>query len=98
MNSRPVSYTHLDVYKRQEQHGVDSSAALSGLIKAAGAYAKKGKSMTEGLKETIDSIKNSKSETEALSTAMEIFGAKKAPQMVDAIKRGALSFEELRCV
>ena len=78
-----------------EQHGVDSSAALSGLTKAAGAYAKKGKSMTEGLKETIDSIKNSKSETEALSTAMEIFGAKKAPQMVDAIKRGALSFEEL---
>lgn len=78
-----------------EQHDVDSSAALSGLTKAAGAYAKKGKSMTEGLKETIDSIKNSKSETEALSTAMEIFGAKKAPQMVDAIKRGALSFEEL---
>ena len=78
-----------------EQHGVDSSAALSGLTKAAGAYAKKGKSMTEGLKETIDSIKNSKSETEALSTAMEIFGAQKAPQMVDAIKRGALSFEEL---
>ena len=78
-----------------EQHGVDSSAALSGLTKAAGAYAKKGKSMTEGLKETIESIKNSKSETEALSIAMEIFGAKKAPQMVDAIKRGALSFEEL---
>lgn len=80
---------------QMEQHGVDSSAALSGLTKAAGAYAKKGKSMTEGLKETIDSIKNSKSETEALSIAMEIFGAKKAPQMVDAIKRGALSFEEL---
>ena len=77
-----------------EQHGVDSSAALSGLTKAAGAYAKKGKSMTEGLKETIDSIKNSKSETEALSTAMEIFGAKKAPQMVDAIKRGAIFNDE----
>ena len=80
---------------QMEQHGVDSSAALSGLTKAAGAYAKKGKTMTEGLKETINSIKNSKSETEALSIAMEIFGAKKAPQMVDAIKRGALSFEEL---
>lgn len=80
---------------QMEQHGVDSSAALSGLTKAAGAYAKKGKTMTEGLKETIDSIKNSKSETEALSIAMEIFGEKKAPQMVDAIKRGALSFEEL---
>ena len=78
-----------------EQHGVDSSAALSGLTKAAGVYAKQGKSMNEGLKETIDSIKNSQSETEALSIAMEIFGAKKAPQMVDAIKRGALSFEDL---
>lgn len=78
-----------------EQHGVDSSAALSGLTKAAGVYAKQGKSMNEGLKQTIDSIKNSKSETEALNIAMEIFGAKKAPQMVDAIKRGALSFEDL---
>ena len=78
-----------------EQHGVDSSAALSGLTKAAGVYAKQGKSMNEGLKQTIDSIKNSQSETEALSIAMEIFGAKKAPQMVDAIKRGALSFEDL---
>ena len=78
-----------------EKHGVDSSAALSGLTKAAGVYAKQGKSMNEGLKQTIDSIKNSKSETEALSIAMEIFGAKKAPQMVDAIKRGALSFEDL---
>ena len=78
-----------------EQQGVDSSAALSGLTKAAGVYAKQGKSMNEGLKETIDSIKNSQSETEALSIAMEIFGAKKAPQMVDAIKRGALSFEDL---
>lgn len=78
-----------------EQHGVDSSAALSGLTKAAGVYAKQGKSMNEGLNETIDSIKNSQSETEALSIAMEIFGAKKAPQMVDAIKRGALSFEDL---
>lgn len=80
---------------QMEQHGVDSSAALSGLTKAAGAYTKQGKSMKEGLKETIDAIKNSKNETEAMSLAMEIFGAKKAPQMVDAIKRGTLSFEDL---
>lgn len=78
-----------------EKSGVDSSSALSGLTKAAGAYTKKGKTMKEGLKETIEAIKNSKSETEAMGIAMEIFGAKKAPQMVDAIKRGALSFEEL---
>lgn len=78
-----------------EQHGVDSSAALSGMTKAAGVYTKQGKTMKEGLKKTIEAIKNSKSETEAMGIAMEIFGAKKAPQMVDAIKRGALSFDEL---
>lgn len=79
-----------------EQRGVDSSAALSGMTKAAGVYTKKGKTMKEGLKETIEAIKNSKSETEAMGIAMEIFGAKKAPQMIDAIKRGALNFDKLR--
>ena len=33
--------------------------------------------MKEGLKETIEAIKNSKSETEAMGIAMEIFGAKR---------------------
>lgn len=78
-----------------EQNGVDSSAALSGLTKAAGVYTKQGKSMKQGLKETIEAIKNSKSETEAMGIAMEIFGAKKAPQMIDAIKRGKFNMEEL---
>ncbi len=75
-----------------EQHSVDSSAALSGLP-AAGAYAKKVKSKTEGLKETIDSIKNSKSETEALSAAMEIFGAK-LPKWLTQLTSNS-SFKEL---
>lgn len=78
-----------------EKNGVDSSAALAGLTKAAGVYTKQGKTMKEGLNETINAIKNSKSETEAMGIAMEIFGAKKAPQMIDAIKRGTLSFDEL---
>lgn len=78
-----------------EKNGVDSSAALAGLTKAAGVYTKQGKTMKEGLNETINAIKNSKSETEAMGIAMEIFGAKKAPQMIDAIKRGTLSFDKL---
>lgn len=77
-----------------EQNGIDSAAALAGMTKAAGAYTKKGKTLKEGLVETIDKIKNSTSETEAMSTAMEIFGAKKAPQMIDAIKRGTFSFDQ----
>ena len=80
---------------RFEKNGVDSSSALSGLTKAAGVYTKQGKTMKQGLTETIEAIKNSKSETEAMGIAMEIFGAKKAPQMIDAIKRGKFNMEDL---
>ena len=76
-----------------ETSGVDASGALSGLTKAAGTYAKQGKTLKEGLIETIDKIKNTASETEAMGLAMEIFGAKKAPQMIDAIKRGSFDFQ-----
>lgn len=76
-----------------ETSGVDASSALSGLTKAAGSYATKGKTLKEGLIETIDKIKNTTSETEAMGLAMEIFGAKKAPQMIDAIKRGSFDFQ-----
>lgn len=78
-----------------EKAGVDSSAALSSLSKAAVKYAGEGLTLQEGLAGTIGQIKASTSETEALSLASEIFGSKAAPRMVDAIKRGALSFEDL---
>lgn len=78
-----------------EKSGVDSSAALSSLSKAAVNYAKDGKTLTDGLNETISAIQNSTSETEALSIASAVFGSKAAPRMVDAIKRSAFSFDDL---
>ncbi|WP_394467999.1 phage tail tape measure protein [Streptococcus anginosus] len=78
-----------------EKSGVDSSAALSSLSKAAVNYAKDGKTLIDGLNETISAIQNSTSETEALSIASAVFGSKAAPRMVDAIKRGAFSFDDL---
>lgn len=78
-----------------EKAGVDSSAALSSLSKASVKYAGDGLTLQEGLAGTIEQIKTSTSETEALSLASEIFGSKATPRMVDAIKRGALSFEDL---
>lgn len=78
-----------------EKSGVDSSAALSSLSKAAVIYAKDGKTLTDGLNETVSAIQNSTSETEDLSIASEIFGSKAAPRMVDAIQRGAFSFDDL---
>ncbi|RMI73796.1 phage tail tape measure protein [Streptococcus iniae] len=78
-----------------EKLGVDSSASLASLSKAAVNYASKGKTLQEGLAGTVEQIKNSTSETESLSLASEIFGSKAAPRMVDAIKRGAFSFKNL---
>lgn len=78
-----------------EKSGVDSSAALSSLSKAAVNYAKDGKTLIAGLNETVSAIQNSTSETEALSIASEVFGSKAAPRMVDAIQRGAFSFDDL---
>lgn len=78
-----------------EQAGVDSSAALGSMSKAAVNYAKDGKTLKEGLSETVSAIQNSTSETEALTIASDVFGSKAAPRMVDAIKRGTFSFEEL---
>ena len=80
---------------RFEKSGIDSSAALSSLSKAAVNYAKDGKSLTDGLNETVNAIQNSTSETKALSIASEVFGSKAAPRMVDAIQRGAFSFNDL---
>lgn len=78
-----------------EQAGVDSSAALSSMSKAAVEYAKEGKTLSEGLQETIDKIKNASSSTEALTEASKVFGTKGATRMVDAIKRGKFSLKNL---
>lgn len=77
-----------------EQAGVDGSAALSSLSKAAVNYAKDGKSLTDGLAETQDKILNATDQTEALNAA-EVFGTKGAVRMVDAIQRGVLNLNDL---
>ena len=78
-----------------EKAGVDSSATLGSLAKASVAYAADGKTLEEGLQGTVDAIMNASSETEALTIASETFGTKGAGRMVDAIQRGAISFEDL---
>lgn len=78
-----------------EQAGVDGSAALSSLSKAAVNYAKDGKSLNDGLAETQDKILNATDQTEALNAAAEVFGTKGAVRMVDAIQRGVLNLNDL---
>jgi phage-related minor tail protein len=78
-----------------QQAGVDSGAALSSLSKATIAYAKDGKTLSKGLKETQEKILKAKNETEALNIAAEVFGTKGAVRMVDAIKRGTINLSDL---
>ncbi|MGE6370650.1 phage tail tape measure protein [Planococcus kocurii] len=77
-----------------EKAGVDSGAALSSLSKAQVLFAKGGLTLEEGLSNTVDSIKNAKTETEALTIASEVFGTKGGPRMVDAIQRGTFNLED----
>ncbi len=78
-----------------EQNGVNADTAMAGLKKAVANYTKEGMSMDEALGATIDSIKNASSETEALTIATEIFGAKGANEMTKAIREGRLSIDDL---
>lgn len=80
---------------RFEQLGVESTAALSSLSKATVAYAKDGKTLSEGMAELQDKIMNASSETDAINAAAEVFGTKGGPRMADAIRRGTMNLEEL---
>lgn len=77
-----------------EKAGVDSATALSSLSKASVVYAKDGKTMEQGLNDTVKAILGAKTETEALTIAAEVFGTKGAVRMVDAIKRGTFNLEQ----
>lgn len=78
-----------------EANGVNVETAMKGLKKATVEYAKEGISMEEGLAKTIDTVKNAKTETEALAEVEKLFGAKGANEMVKAIREGRLSVDDL---
>ena len=77
-----------------EKNGVDSSQALRGLQKAQQKATEEGKSLDEALGETIEAIKTSSDETEALQIATELFGRKGAAEMTQAIREGRFSLED----
>ncbi|WP_421000576.1 phage tail tape measure protein [Carnobacterium maltaromaticum] len=80
---------------QMEKAGVDSAGALGSLSKASAVYAKDGKTMQDGLSDTINSIKNATTEQDKMTTAIEIFGTRGAGKMVEAIDSGALSMDGL---
>lgn len=84
----------VEVMGQFEKAGVESSTAMGYMSKAQVVFAKDGLTLQEGMAKTVESIKGASSETEALTIASKVFGAKGASKMVDAIQRGTLNFDE----
>lgn len=78
-----------------EDNGVEASTAMQGLKRAAGNYAKEGKSMRDGIEETILSIQNAKTEEEAWAIAQETFGTRGFTTMATAIREGRVNIDDL---
>lgn len=78
-----------------EANGVDATTALAGLKKAQQNATANGQSLGDALGETIQKIKDSTDETEALQMATELFGKKGAAEMTQAIREGRLSVDDL---
>lgn len=78
-----------------EANGVDAGTALASLKKAQQVAIKSGKNFKTVLSDGVKSIKNAKTETEALEIATELFGKKGAAEMTAAIREGRLSVDDL---
>ena len=78
-----------------EINGVDTSTAMASLKKAQQNAAKSGKTLSESLDDNVKAIKNAKTDTEALNIATELFGAKGAAAMSQAIREDRVALGEL---
>lgn len=77
-----------------DKSGVDASSTLGGLKKALINAAKEGKPMDKAMADMEKSIKDAKSETDAINVAAKLFGKNAAPAIVSAVRDGRLSFQD----
>ena len=75
------------------KNGLDSGTVLTGLKKVMQNATKDGKTMTQALGDLQRSLTGTRSETESMQIATELFGSKAAPAMLSALRDGRLSFD-----
>jgi phage-related minor tail protein len=78
-----------------EVSGADTTAVMAGLKKALTNAAAEGKPMSQALSEIQDEMQNGTDSTKVMNDAVDLFGSKAAPQIVNACKNGTLSFKDL---
>ena len=73
--------------------GVDTATAMNGMRFALNKFTKDGRNAQEAFKQVGDAIKNAGSDSEALQIALENFGTKAGPEMINVFRNGAESIE-----
>lgn len=79
------------MFAQWEKAGVTTEKAFAGMRIAISGWMKQGKNASEEFKKTVKGIQDG---TISTAEAMEIFGKKGGPDMVDAIKQGRFNFDE----
>lgn len=82
------------LFGKWEKEGVNAELAIGSLRIAAGKFAKEGVDLAGGLKDVQERIKGAATESDALSIAMETFGARAGPDMAAAIREGRFELDE----
>ena len=75
-----------------ELAGADSSVMLTGMKKAFQTWSESGKDGSKEFSKLIEGVKNG---SVTASDAMDIFGKKAGPQLVDAIKSGKFEYNDM---
>lgn len=83
------------LFAQWEQQGVNAELVMGSLRIAAGNFADANIPLRDGLMATMEAIQNAGSESEALSIAMETFGARAGPDMAAAILEGRFAIDDL---
>ena len=74
--------------------GVNTETAMVGMRVALAKFTKEGKNAQTAFVEIGNAIKNATSDSEALSIAMETFGDRAGPEMINVFRNGAMSVEQ----
>jgi TP901 family phage tail tape measure protein len=78
------------------KNGIETNSAITALKYSLNVFSKAGIDAKTGLNDTIEAITNAKTETEALSVACEVFGARNGVEMVKVLKSGSISADEFK--
>lgn len=85
----------ISLFAKWEKEGVNAELVMGSLRIAAGEFARQNIPLRDGLNDTFESIKNAKSESEALGIAMDVFGSRAAGDMAAAIREGRFDIDDM---